>query len=49
MLLLCVSVFQMEDDMPEEVNPVPEQPRARCSMGLGYMLEDAQWLDDELK
>ncbi|CAL8287627.1 unnamed protein product [Boreogadus saida] len=25
------------------------QPRARRSMGLGYIFEDAQWLDKELK
>lgn len=47
MLLLCASVVQMEDDLPE-VAAVPAKPRPQRSMGLGYILEDAQWLDDKL-
>ncbi|XP_041634495.1 heterogeneous nuclear ribonucleoprotein A0 [Cheilinus undulatus] len=39
---------KMEDDAEEEVAAVnANKPRPRRSMGLGYILEDAQWLDDE--
>ncbi|XP_040919248.1 heterogeneous nuclear ribonucleoproteins A1 homolog [Toxotes jaculatrix] len=31
----------------EDKMTVPAAPRPRRSMGLGYILEDAQWLDDE--
>lgn len=48
MFLLCASVVQMEGDLPEEVPAVPARPRPQRSMGLGYILEDAQWLDNEL-
>ena len=37
----------MEDDSEEETAMVAVAPRPRRSMGLGYILEDAQWLDDE--
>lgn len=40
-------VFQVEEDSEEEVDTVPAVPRPRRSMGLGYILEDAQWLDDD--
>ncbi|XP_039977315.1 heterogeneous nuclear ribonucleoproteins A1 homolog [Xiphias gladius] len=36
-----------EEDSEEEVDTVPAVPRPRRSMGLGYILEDAQWLDDD--
>ncbi|KAM9345925.1 uncharacterized protein ABDE67_012528 [Symphorus nematophorus] len=37
------------DSDGEDVTPVAAKPRPRRSMGLGYILEDAQWLDDELE
>ncbi|XP_071386608.1 heterogeneous nuclear ribonucleoprotein A0 [Centroberyx affinis] len=39
---------KMEEDSEEEIPTVTAIPRPRRSMGLGYILEDAQWLDDEL-
>ncbi|XP_023265790.1 heterogeneous nuclear ribonucleoprotein A1-like [Seriola lalandi dorsalis] len=38
---------KMEEDSEEEITTAPAIPRPRRSMGLGYILEDAQWLDDE--
>lgn len=45
------SVFQLDEDSEEEeeVTPVIAKPWPRRSMGLGYILEDAQWLDDEME
>uniref|UniRef100_A0A8C2ZSX7 RRM domain-containing protein n=1 Tax=Cyclopterus lumpus TaxID=8103 RepID=A0A8C2ZSX7_CYCLU len=40
---------KMEEDSDEEVSSVVTRPRPRRSVGLGYILEDAQWLDDELE
>lgn len=37
-----------EEDSEEEVTAVPAKPPPRRSMGLGYILEDAQWLDDDM-
>ncbi|KAM6967186.1 heterogeneous nuclear ribonucleoprotein A3 [Tautogolabrus adspersus] len=38
---------KMEEDAEEEVAAViANKPRPRRSMGLGYILEDAQWLDE---
>uniref|UniRef100_A0A8C4HCP7 RRM domain-containing protein n=2 Tax=Dicentrarchus labrax TaxID=13489 RepID=A0A8C4HCP7_DICLA len=39
---------KMDGDSKEEVTTVVAKPRPRRSMGLGYILEDAQWLDDEM-
>ncbi|XP_047457330.1 uncharacterized protein LOC125017855 [Mugil cephalus] len=36
-----------EGDTGEELAAAATKPPARRSMGLGYILEDAQWLDDE--
>ncbi|XP_028293075.1 heterogeneous nuclear ribonucleoprotein A2 homolog 1 [Gouania willdenowi] len=41
-----ISPREVEDSKEEAV---PTKPHPRRSMGLGYILEDAQWLDDELK
>ncbi|XP_034567825.1 heterogeneous nuclear ribonucleoprotein A1 [Notolabrus celidotus] len=39
---------KMEEDAQEEIAAVTtSKPRPRRSMGIGYILEDAQWLDDE--
>ncbi|XP_070704678.1 heterogeneous nuclear ribonucleoprotein A1-like 3 [Pempheris klunzingeri] len=38
---------KMAEDSEEELTTVAK-PRRQRSMGLGYILEDAQWLDDEL-
>ncbi|KAE8283235.1 hypothetical protein D5F01_LYC18636 [Larimichthys crocea] len=35
------------DEAEEETKAVSAKPRPRRSMGLGYILEDAQWLDDQ--
>lgn len=40
--------FKMEEDADEEAAKITSLPRPRRSMGLGYILEDAQWLDDDL-
>lgn len=37
----------MEENSDEEISIAPAVPRPRRSMGLGYILEDAQWLEDE--
>lgn len=37
---------KMDEDSDEEVAAAVTKPRPRRSMGLGYILEDAQWLDD---
>ncbi|KAM3598559.1 uncharacterized protein V6R79_019573 [Siganus canaliculatus] len=37
-----------EEDAGDEVTEEAAKPRPRRSMGLGYILEDAQWLDEEL-
>ncbi|XP_029913439.1 heterogeneous nuclear ribonucleoprotein A2 homolog 1 [Myripristis murdjan] len=39
---------KMGDESHEEISKTPVIPRPRRSMGLGYILEDAQWLDNEL-
>lgn len=39
--------LKREND-PEELTKDVVKPRPRRSMGLGYILEDAQWLDDEI-
>lgn len=45
-----MSFGQMEDDVSGEVIPLSlTKPQPRRSMGLGYILEDAQWLDNELE
>ncbi|XP_062295475.1 heterogeneous nuclear ribonucleoprotein A1 isoform X2 [Scomber scombrus] len=36
----------MEEDSDEKAKAITTLPRPRRSMGLGYLLEDAQWLDD---
>ncbi|XP_020789472.2 ribonucleoprotein RB97D [Boleophthalmus pectinirostris] len=40
---------KVEGEKEEQVAAVVTKPRPRRSMGLGYILEDAQWLDDELE
>nr|XP_046272063.1 heterogeneous nuclear ribonucleoprotein A1 [Scatophagus argus] len=40
---------KVEEDPEEKVAAVVARPPPRRSMGLGYILEDAQWLDDELE
>ncbi|KAM7371949.1 hypothetical protein PAMP_009149 [Pampus punctatissimus] len=40
---------KMEEDSDDKAATVTALPRPRRSMGLGYILEDAQWLDDDLK
>lgn len=47
--LLQKSVFQLDDSSDEEVSTVSAKPRPRRSLGMGYILEDAQWLDNELE
>ena len=42
------ALFQMEVDSDEKDAAVTALPRPRRSMGLGYILEDAQWLDDDM-
>ncbi|XP_058510430.1 uncharacterized protein LOC131476014 [Solea solea] len=37
---------KLEEDDQEKETPAPARPRPRPSMGLGYILEDAQWLDN---
>lgn len=37
-----------EEDTGDELATAPVISRPRRSMGLGYILEDAQWLDDDL-
>ncbi|KAJ0001360.1 hypothetical protein NQD34_006380, partial [Periophthalmus magnuspinnatus] len=39
---------KVEGETEEQMSAVLTKPRPRRSMGLGYILEDAQWLDDEL-
>ena len=39
------TLFQMKDDLEEETATVAAGPRLRP--GLGYILEDAQWLDGD--
>lgn len=41
------SVLQTEEDIKDEKAAATEKPRPVRSMGLGYILEDPQWLDDE--
>ncbi|TNN72693.1 Heterogeneous nuclear ribonucleoprotein A1 [Liparis tanakae] len=38
---------KMAETSEEEESSVITRPRPRRSMGLGYILEDAHWLDDE--
>ncbi|XP_035510998.1 heterogeneous nuclear ribonucleoprotein A0-like, partial [Morone saxatilis] len=38
---------KMDDNSEEEVTTVVAK-RPQRSMGLGYILEDAQWLDDDM-
>ncbi|XP_056144419.1 heterogeneous nuclear ribonucleoproteins A1 homolog [Lampris incognitus] len=42
---------KMEEDSDMDIATVTavSGPKRRRSMGLGYILEDAQWLDDELE
>lgn len=50
--LITKPVFQVQDssdDEKGEVTTFATRPRPRRSMGLGYVLEDAQWLDDALE
>ncbi|XP_035036101.1 heterogeneous nuclear ribonucleoproteins A1 homolog [Hippoglossus stenolepis] len=44
-----VSPKMEEDESDAEITAASSRPRPRRSMGLGYILEDAQWLDDELE
>nr|XP_019957356.1 PREDICTED: heterogeneous nuclear ribonucleoproteins A1 homolog [Paralichthys olivaceus] len=44
-----VSPKMEEDDSDKQLATVSTKPRPRRSVGLGYILEDAQWLDDELE
>ncbi|KAM9843961.1 heterogeneous nuclear ribonucleoprotein A1-like 3 [Aulostomus maculatus] len=39
---------KLNSDSDDELATVIAMPRPRRSMGLGYILEDAQWLDDEM-
>lgn len=49
-LVVCISFGQMENNVLEEVIPVSlPKSQPRRSMGLGYILEDARWLDNELE
>ncbi|XP_050930106.1 uncharacterized protein LOC127143036 [Lates calcarifer] len=43
-----VSPKMEEEDTGDELATAPVISRPRRSMGLGYILEDAQWLDDDL-
>ncbi|AWP18974.1 putative MKI67 FHA domain-interacting nucleolar phosphoprotein-like [Scophthalmus maximus] len=43
-----VSPKMEEDDADMVTTTAPNRPRPRRSMGLGYIFEDAQWLDDEM-
>ncbi|CAB1458980.1 unnamed protein product [Pleuronectes platessa] len=38
-----------EDESEAEIIAAASKPRPRRSMGLGYILEDAQWLDDGME
>ncbi|XP_059204115.1 heterogeneous nuclear ribonucleoprotein A0 [Centropristis striata] len=38
---------KVDQDSDEEISSAAAMPRRRRSMGLGYILEDAQWLDNE--
>ncbi|CAI5675505.1 heterogeneous nuclear ribonucleoprotein A0 [Oreochromis niloticus] len=38
--------FKGEEDSEQEVDGATVKPRPRPSMGLGYILEDAQWLEE---
>ncbi|XP_026020680.1 heterogeneous nuclear ribonucleoprotein A2 homolog 1 [Astatotilapia calliptera] len=39
--------FKGEEDSEQGVDGATVKPRPRPSMGLGYLLEDAQWLDED--
>ncbi|XP_053194688.1 heterogeneous nuclear ribonucleoprotein A2 homolog 1 isoform X2 [Scomber japonicus] len=39
----------MEEEEDEKAKAITALPRPRRSMGLGYLLEDAQWLDNDLQ
>lgn len=41
-------VVQTEGDTEPPESTTSAKARPRRSMGLGYILEDAQWLDEEL-
>lgn len=41
------NVLQGEKGSEKEATTVPVKARPRPSMGLGYLLEDAQWLEEE--
>lgn len=46
--MIVLFVFQTEDDLLPKDAPVVSKPRPRRHMGMGYILEDAEWLDNEI-
>ncbi|KAM8723917.1 heterogeneous nuclear ribonucleoprotein A1-like 3 [Acanthopagrus schlegelii] len=40
---------RLDNSSDEEVSTVSAKTRPRRSLGMGYILEDAQWLDNELE
>jgi len=47
--LISKSVLQTEEDSDDEMDAAPAKATPWRSVGLGYLLEDAQWLEDEMK
>lgn len=46
--MIVLFVFQTEDDLLPKNTSVVSKPRPRRYMGMGYLLEDAEWLEDEI-
>lgn len=46
--MIVLFMFQTEDDSLPTGASVVSKPRPRRHMGMGYILEDAGWLDNEI-
>lgn len=44
--MIMLFVFQTKDDPPPTGASVASKPQPRRHMGMGYILEDAEWLDN---